>query len=173
MLVAGAPANASRSRPAYFRRQAAVDTWPPFLCCKIRGWTSRGVSTLHDTPCAFRYPFLEVRTYGLVRRGAAEGRRILRISDMASLTLGECRRRTHTCTWHAQKNKMGGRAPRRVWRRRLRSRCPGYSDGRPFGNLTARRKRGGPSVDWPSEGYLGRNTRSRFSPLVAGISRVR
>ena len=51
-----------------FRRQAAVDTWPPFLCCKIRGWTSRGVSTLHDTPCAFRYPFLEVRTYGLVRR---------------------------------------------------------------------------------------------------------
>ena len=69
LLVAGAPANASRSRPAHFRRQAAVDTWPPFLCCKIRGWTSRGVSTLHDTPCAFRYPFLEVRTYGLVRRG--------------------------------------------------------------------------------------------------------
>ena len=45
----------------------------------------------------------------------------------------------------------------------LRSRCPGYSDVA-FGNLTARRKRGGPSVDWPSDSYLGRNTRSRFSP---------
>ena len=55
----------------------------------------------------------------------------------------------------------------------LRSRCPGYSDGRPFGNLTARRKRGGPSVDWPSESYFGRNTISRCSPLVAGNSRVR
>ena len=92
------------------------------------------------------------------------------------------------CSWRVQathaymdmecatKNKMGGCAPddaRGGGDYKIRSRCPGYSDGRPFGNLTARRKRGGPSVDRPSEGYLGRNTRSRFSLLVAGISRVR
>ena len=28
----------------------------------------------HDSPCAFRYPFIEVRTYGLVRRELARGR---------------------------------------------------------------------------------------------------
>ena len=33
---------------------------------------------LYDTPCAFRYPFIEVRTYGLVRRVLAIGVKIER-----------------------------------------------------------------------------------------------
>ena len=114
---------------------------------------------LHDYFLVFGIHLRHLAHWSAALGLAAEGR-FLRISDMASRTLGGCRRRTHTCTWHAQQKTRWVDATTRV--EAATSRCPVYSDGRPFGNLTARRKRGGPSVDWPSEGYLGRNTRSRF-----------
>ena len=50
------------------RRQAAVDAWSRFCVANAGGGLAWGLH-LHGTPCAFRYPFIEVRTYGLVRRG--------------------------------------------------------------------------------------------------------
>ena len=77
LLVACATANASRSPPAYLRRQAAIDQ---------RVVPTPGLAWgfhLHDTP------FVEVRTYEFVRRGVVccdDARRVM-IDDARSVSL--------------------------------------------------------------------------------------